>query len=58
MVDGLLNRWVGDLMDELLSCMGRCLKTVMKQLTVVIENGNDLVEKISNIEFCIYGHSS
>jgi hypothetical protein len=42
-------------MDESLSCLGRWLKKIMKQVTVVAEE-NGLVEKISNTEFCIYGH--
>jgi hypothetical protein len=58
MVDDLLNGWVGDFMDEPWSCVGRCLKTVMKQVIVVIEKGNEFVEKVSIMEFCIYGHSS
>jgi hypothetical protein len=57
MIDGLLKEWVGDLMDdESLSCIGRWLKTMMKQVTAVAENNIELVENISIVEFCIYVH--
>jgi hypothetical protein len=56
MVDGLLNEWVGDLMDDSLNCMGRQLNMVMKLGIAVVEKRTELNEKISNIEFCIYGH--
>jgi hypothetical protein len=48
MVQGLLNVWVGDMMDESLSSMGRWLKTIMKLAIAVAEQGTELVEKISN----------
>jgi hypothetical protein len=34
------------------------LKTLMKQVITVVEKGTELVKKISNIAFCIYGHQS
>jgi hypothetical protein len=51
--DDLLKGWTGDLMDESsLSCMGRWLQ--MKQVTAVVQNGAQSVDKISNIEFYSY----
>jgi hypothetical protein len=37
---------VGNLMDELLSCMGIWLKRTTKQLIAVVEKGIELAEKI------------
>jgi hypothetical protein len=57
MVDASLNGQLDDLMDESLSCLGRWLKKIMKQVTVVTEE-NGVVKQISNTEFYIYGHRS
>jgi hypothetical protein len=49
-VGGLLNGWVDELMmDESLSCVGRCFK-MMKQMIAVTENGIVLIEKSQAIE--------
>jgi hypothetical protein len=53
-VDGLLNGRVGDLMDESMKCMGPWLK-MMEQVTAGVKR-KELVEKVSNTEFCIYSH--
>jgi hypothetical protein len=55
-VDGLLNGRVGDLMAQSMRCIGRWLK-MMEQVIAGVKR-NELDEKISNIEFCIYGHLS
>jgi hypothetical protein len=39
MVGGLLNTWVGDMVEESFSCMRRWPKMVMKQVTAVVEKG-------------------
>jgi hypothetical protein len=38
-VAGLLNVWVGDLIDELLGFVGLWLKTAMKQVIAMVEKG-------------------
>jgi hypothetical protein len=55
-VDGLLNGRVGDLMDESMKCIGAWLK-MMEQVIAGVKR-NELVEKVSNTEFCIYRHRS
>jgi hypothetical protein len=55
MEDGLQNGWVRNVIDESLSCMGRWLKTIMKQVIAVVKKGIELGEQISNAGFCIYG---
>jgi hypothetical protein len=49
---------MGDLMDDSLSCMGRWLKMMMKQVTAVVQKGPEFVAKLSNIEFYTYGQGS
>jgi hypothetical protein len=34
--------------------MGEWLKTVMKQVIAVAENGTGLVEALSSVEFCVH----
>jgi hypothetical protein len=55
MVDGFLNGWVSELMNESLFYIGRWLKTMLKQVIVMVENANELIKK-NSIEFWIYGH--
>jgi hypothetical protein len=36
--------------------MGRCSKTMMKQVITVAEKGTGLVEAVSSVEFCVRDH--
>jgi hypothetical protein len=47
---------VDDMMDESKSYIGRWMKMMMKHVIAVVEKGMQLIERIRNIKFFIYGH--